>query len=134
MQISAFFLSSLAMVLYAATLVLWVTLFRKLNRKVWGMVAIGFGTLLIHRGLEMSLHDDILSSSTSVIIAIANLLAAHTIYKFVQRTDDIRKTLRVTETESVTLKLAEHLAELRVKIEYYERKADEYQIPKYVEK
>jgi hypothetical protein len=134
MQISSFILSSLAMVLYAAALVLWILLFRKINLKVWSMVAIGFGTLLIHRALEMSNHDGILSSSTAVIIAVANLLTAYTIYKSVQRIDAIRKTLQITETESVAAKLAEHLAKLHAKIEYYERKADEYQIPKYVEK
>jgi len=133
---------------HAAAVVIWVTLFKKLERWVWWLIFVGYIILVIHR-FDETFHWAFFPNSshiTALLIAIVVLVATIQTRVWVRRRDRTQASLAAfhDQLQEVAAEIAKQqlqnplshqiaklIASLRSEIDYYEKIAKRRGFPLY---
>ena len=134
-------LLSVAIVLQLYVIYVWFTLYKVVNRKVWYCVLAGTIVIVLYRLTELSAPSTqsmhyFLACLNSIFFAWAARLTRLEIRAQQKIADNLKVIIHAQiEPEPISLatELAKVLSQVRDKIDYYEKQAEENGLPKYPE-
>ncbi len=137
-------LSGIAVVLQIAAFIIWTTLMGRLERWIFWTAWIGFFVVVLHRLVEtMGWFGPLFGHVTAILFSIVALIASHQTRLLVIRRevakDKLLKiqrqlaTIQAEAHESLALKLAQVLVQLKEQLNYYEAQAKDAGIPTFEE-
>lgn len=130
----------LAILLQLYVLYVWMTLYRIMKRSIWVLVLLGIIVITVYRlteiaGPHSSAHY-LLAFLNSLFFAWAAGAARMEVRAQKRAADNLKVIIRAKvepEPVSFAAELAKVLNDIRTKLEYYEKQADDHKLPRFPE-
>jgi len=138
-------LAIVVLCIHVGAIVIWATLYSKVERWIWIMVMLGFTIMVSHRVAEVLRYEIFPSFTHYTALAIAVIACSSVLQtkSWIKKRDrhaeglkEVKEKLERLKTEvenrdPIASKVAEIITDFRTKIDFYKGQADEHDLPHY---